>query len=423
VAATAYKNDDFQPYLFRTTDYGKRWTDIGKDLPDKEFARVVRADPERRGLLYAGTERGAWFSRDDGANWMALQLDLPIVPVTDMTVKDGHLAIATQGRGFWMFDHLHILRQADDDAFGDRLRLLRPAPALRLPNRRADDPGHRGTNPPGGAVLHYWLPEKLPDDTPLELVIADGSGNVVRTFTRKTEPEEEETPPLGDDDRLLTADKGLNRFEWNLRYPSVERFKKLVLWNNSLSGPRAVPGTYTATLTTGETTATTNIVILPDPRSDASADELQRQFEFVWAVNQKLTETHRAITRLRSARSQVESIATRVTDQPEYTALAGQARAIVSQLDDIEQTLYQTRLEARQDPLNYPIRLNDKLAGVMLNASMGDHVPTAAAVAVRDELVAAIDTQLADLDDVLGEQLDAFNRQVADQGLPAIAAD
>jgi photosystem II stability/assembly factor-like uncharacterized protein len=423
LAATAYKSDDFRPYLFRTTDFGKRWTNIGKTLPQDAFTRVVRADPERRGLLYAGTERGAWFSLDDGASWRRLQLDLPVVPITDMAVKDGHLIAATQGRGFWMFDHLHLLRQLDDNAFGDRVRLFRPAPTLRLPNRRTDEPRHRGSNPADGAVLHYWLPDTLPADAPLELVIADASGAVVRTFTRKTEAGEDETPPLGDDDRLLTADEGLNRFEWNLRYPSVERFEKLVLWNDYLNGPRAVPGRYTATLSAGEASATTDIVILPDPRSDASTDDLQRQFEFVMAVNLKLTETHRAIARLRSAQSQIEAIAERVVDEPEYAALAERAEDLVSQLDDIEQSLYQTRLEARQDPLNYPIRLNDKLAGVMLNASIGDHAPTAAAMAVRDELVAAIDARLGELDNVLGEQLEAFNRQVADLELPAIAAD
>ena len=423
LAATAYKSNDFSPYLYRTTDYGKNWKNIGKDLPEDEFTRVVRADPVKRGLLYAGTERGAWFSRNDGASWLPLQLDLPIVPVTDMAVKDGHLAVATQGRGFWMFDHLHILRQADDDSFGENVVLFEPAPVYRLPSRRAEDPGHRGSNPAGGAVLHYWLPGDWPEDDPLELVITDATGDVVRRFTRKVEPAEDEEPLLGDDNRLLTADAGLNRFEWNLRYPSVERFEKLVLWNDYLDGPRAVPGRYTATLSAGEGSETAGILIVPDPRSAATPEELQRQFDFVMAVNRKLTETHRAITQLRSARAQIEVVSTRVADEPEYAALAEQAEAIVGKLDDIEQALYQTRLEARQDPLNYPIRLNDKLAGVMLNASIGDHAPTAAAIAVRDELVAAIDARLDELGTVLGEQLDAFNRQVAEQELPAVTID
>ena len=423
LAATAYKSDDFRPYLYRTTDYGKSWKAIARGIPDDEFTRVIRADHERRGLLYAGTERGAWFSRDDGASWRPLQLDLPVVPVTDLAVKDGHLVAATQGRGYWMFDHLHLLRQADDGSFGDAVQLFQPAPVLRLPNRRDDDPGHQGSNPASGAVLHYWLPEALPEDSPLELVIVDAAGDVIRTFTRKVEPDEDETPPLGDDDRVLAADAGLNRFEWDLRYPSVERFEKLVLWNDYLDGPRAVPGSYTVRLTAGEARNETQIVVLADPRSGATADALQQQFDFVWSVNRKLTATHQAITRLRSARGQVQGIADRIDQREDYAALAEQAEALVAQLDRIEKALYQTQLEARQDPLNFPIRLNDKLAGVMLNASIGDHAPTAAAIAVRDELFAAVDAQLGQLNRVLGEELASFNRQVADTGLPAVAAD
>jgi len=184
-----------------------------------------------------------------------------------------------------------------------------------------------------------------------------------------------------------------------------------------------VPGRYTARLQTDDFSQQVPIVVLPDPRSDATAEALQQQFEFAWAINRKLTETHRAITRLRSAREQVSAIAERVEGQERYGPISDRAAALVSRFDAIEQTLYQTRLEARQDPLNFPIRLNDKLAGVMLNASIGDHPPTEAAIAVRDELVAAIDIQLDRLEQALGEELDAFNRQVAGLNLPAVHAD
>ena len=246
---------------------------------------------------------------------------------------------------------------------------------------------------------------------------------MIRRFTRKEDEAEDDEPPPGHDDRLLTADAGLNRLEWDLRYPSVERFEKLVLWNDYLDGPRVVPGRYTARLQVNDSSEQVTIEVLPDPRSEATGEELQRQFEFTWAINQKLTETHRAITRLRSARKQVTAIAGRVEGQDEFMPISDQAGALVSQLDDIEEALYQTRLEARQDPLNFPIRLNDKLAGVMLNASIGDHAPSDAAIAVRDELVAAIDVQLDRLDRVISEELDAFNRQVAELELPAVHAE
>jgi photosystem II stability/assembly factor-like uncharacterized protein len=423
LAATAYKRDDFRPYLFKTTDYGKSWKKISGGIPDTEFTRVIRADTARPGLLFAGTERGAWVSTDDGKSWQPLQLNLPVVPVTDLAIKGDHLAVATQGRGYWMFDHLPLLRQLVADGTGKNARLFRPAPALRLPNRNADDPVHAGRNPSAGVVLHYWLPGDLPADAPLELVIRDSAGEPIRTFTREPPEDDESEPPKGDDDRLLTAKAGINTLTWNLRYPSVERFDKLVLWNDYLDGPKAMPGVYEAVLTAGDVSDAVNFEVLPDPRSEAGADDLQRQFDFAWQVNRKLTETHRAITRLRTARSQVEAVSGRVSDQEAYAELTLMAESIAQQLSVIEETLYQTKLEARQDPLNYPIRLNDKLAGVMLAASIGDHPPTASAVAVRDELVAAIDARLAELDTVLGERLAAFNALAARLEVPAVAVD
>ena len=424
VAATAYKLDDFRPYLFKTTDYGRSWKAIVRGIPDDEFTRVIRADAEQPGLLYAGTERGVWYSNDDGANWQTLQLNLPVVPVTDLAVRDDHLAAATQGRGYWMFDDLDLLRQASDERFAESPWLFTPSPALRLPNRSNDEPGHRGRNPAAGAVLHYWLPEDLPANTLLELAIRDANGETVRTLMRKPEkPDEEEKPAKGDDDRLLTAKAGLNRVEWNLRYPGVERFEKLVLWNDYLDGPRAVPGDYRAVLTVGDEELAADLRVLPDPRSQATPAALQEQFDFVWGMNRKLTETHQAITRLRQARDQVAAVAKRIGDATEFAELAALSEAMIGELDDIEKALYQVELEAPQDPLNFPIRLNDKLAGVILAASIGDHPPTASAIAVRDELFAAIDTQLAALDEVLGSELEAFNRLAAELALPAVASD
>jgi ribosome-associated translation inhibitor RaiA len=269
-------------------------------------------------------------------------------------------------------------------------------------------------------VLHYWLPEELAKDAPLELVIIDTEGETIRRYTRKPAEDDDSKPESADDDRLLTAEAGLNRLEWNLRYPSVKRFDKLVLWNDYLDGPRAVPGIYSATLTAGESALSVPVEVRGDPRSAASAEDLKQQFDFAWSVNRKLTETHEAITRLRKARDQVETVAARVEGQEPYAAIQSAAEDLVGKLDRIEETLYQTRLEARQDPLNFPIRLNDKLAGVMLAATIGDHPPTASAIEVRDALFAAVDEQLLALEQVLGGELDRFNALVAESKLPAV---
>jgi photosystem II stability/assembly factor-like uncharacterized protein len=423
VAATAYKSDDFRPYLFRTLDYGKSWKKITAGIPENEFTRVIRADHDKPGLLFAGTERGAWVTIDDGKSWQPLQLNLPIVPVTDMALKDNSLAVATQGRGFWMFDELALLRQASAGNFGADIHLFTPAPAPRLHTKVAEKPVHQGKNPAAGVVFHYWLPEELPEDVALELVISDSAGETIRSYTRKPASDDESEAEGADDDRLLTADAGLNQLEWNMRYPGVKRFDKLVLWNDFLDGPKALPGVYRATLTAGETSQSTEVWIVPDPRSGATPEDLERQFDFAWSVNRKLDETHEAIEKLRTTRNSLEAIAARVADKERYAELEQSSKAIVEKLNAIEEALYQTKLEARQDPLNFPIRLNDKLAGVMYAATIGDHPPTASAIAVRDQLFVAIDAQLGLLKDVLEKDLAAFNGRVAALALPAVAVE
>jgi hypothetical protein len=322
-----------------------------------------------------------------------------------------------------MFDDLALLRQADTDTLGEAVHLFTPAPAIRLQARVAENPVHQGKNPAAGVVLHYWLPEELPEDAALELVISDAAGEAIRTFTRKPARDDKSEAEGADDDRLLSADAGLNRLEWNMRYPSVKRFDKLVLWNDSLNGPKALPGVYSAALTAGEASWSTEVWIVRDPRSEATPEDLERQFDFVWSINRKLDQTHRAIEKLRQARSDVESIAKRVEGQERYAELEQSAESIVEKLNAIEEALYQTKLEARQDPLNYPIRLNDKLAGVMNIASFGDHPPTASAITVRDELFAVVDEQIGLLDGVLDGDLALFNGRVAALALPAVAVE
>ena len=421
LAATAYKSGDFQPYLFRTTDYGRSWKKITDGIERDHFTRVIRADSERPGLLYAGTERGVYLSPDDGENWRPLQLNLPISPVTDLAVKQGNLVAATQGRGYWILDDLTFVHQLDDSAFERGARLFDPMPVVRMAITNADDPGDRGTNPPAGAVLRYWLDEDLPADTEMELVITDLEGATIRRFTRKpADDHKEASPTLGDDERQLTAKAGLNQFEWNLRYPSVERFTGLVLWNRNLAGPLALPGRYRATLNVAGESTEAAVEILADPRASTSAAEMKEQFDFVWDINRKLTETHQAITRLRTARDQMDQIHARVDDNPEWGELAAKITELRDHMSAVEEALYQVKMESPQDPLNYPIRLNDKLSGVMSLANFGNYAPTASAVEVRNELVAAIDAELARLETLLGSDVDALNALISKQALPAI---
>jgi len=421
LAATAYKNDDFRPYLYKTTDYGKHWEKITSGIPAGHFTRVIRADAEQRGLLFAGTEFGIYMSNDDGQNWQSMQLNLPLTPVTDLALKQGNLVAATQGRGFWILDHVEILRQADEAVFREKQHLFKPAPTWRLRTGADKEPENKGTNPPDGVPLYYWLAEKPAEDSKITLEITDTNGTVIRTFTPKpAEKNDKEDPLLGDDDRQLETGKGLNLFVWNLRYASAEKFKDLVLWNDSLKGMRAVPGAYRATLRVGDNRQAVEFEVLADPRLDAKPADYAAQYEFVSGINGKLTETHNAITRIREAKAQLGAIEKRTEGDDRFAGLREAAKALETRLGGIEETLYQTKMESPQDPLNFPIRLNDKLAGVMSLAAIGDHAPTASAIEVRDELVAAVDTALAELDEVFRNDIAAFNKQAAEAGLKAV---
>ena len=427
LAATRYKLDDFAPYLFKTTDYGERWKRIDAGIDRQHFTRVVRADPDRRGLLYAGTENGVYVSFDDGGSWRPLQRDLPIVPVTDLAVKEKDLVAATQGRGFWILDDLTPLHQMDPAIAEQPAHLFAPRPVYRLAGGRSRrEPVDMGKNPPAGVVFHFWLGEEPDEEAAVELEILEADGELIRSFTRKPKPGEEKEGEEGDEDeeaddpRQLELAKGMNRFAWDLRYPSAERFPKMVLWNRNLDGPRAIPGAYKARLTVGDWSAEVPFEVLADPRSSATPEDYRAQFEFLREVRDKLSEVHLQIGRIREARRQIEALGERLAEVEAAAAVVTAGEGLAEKLTAVEEALYQTQNRSRQDPLNYPIRLNDKLAGLLGLAARGDFRPTAQMLAVRAELTAAIDAELGKLKALWEDDLPAFNALAREHQVSAV---
>lgn len=437
VAGTRYKSDDLQPYLYRTTDWGATWQRIDAGIPRDHFTRVIRADPDRPGLLYAGTENGVYASFDDGASWRSLQLELPVVPVTDLAVKEGDLVAATQGRGYWILDDLTVLHQLGPPAAGLTAEgpvLFAPRPAVRMRGGRADDPGHAGTNPLEGVVVHYLLPMEPAPDTPVRLDFLAADGTLIRALTRKKEGEDDEKKDGdngddGDDDddetsatelAVLEAERGLNRASWDLRYPGARRFPGMILWNDGLDGPRAAPGSYRVRLAVGEESVEAPFEVLPDPRVTATPEDFRLQHELLISVRDQLDEAHREIRRIREARGQLEALEKRLAGRDGTEAVRTASEALRERLTAIEETLYQTKSKSPQDPLNFPIRLNDKLAGLMQLASFGDFRPTAQMVAVEQELAAAIDAELAALRALWETDLAEVNRLAREAEVPAV---
>ncbi len=432
VAATRYKLDDFRPYLYKTTDYGKTWTRIVNGIKEDHFTRVIRADPQRPGLLYAGTEDGVYISFDDGGHWQRFQLNLPIVPITDLAIKNNDLIVATQGRSFWVLDDLtplHQLRpELAKELVAQPLHLFKPLAAHRLPGGSTDTPSKtEGQNPPSGVVIHYYLKEAPAKDAKVTLEILDADGTLVRRITTSS-PEPAAKPERGGGRRgdpaadKLEAKQGMNRFVWDLRHPGAESFPGMVIWGG-LQGPRAVPGRYQARLTVGDKIQTVAFDVLADPRSSATTEDFQAQLRFLIAVRDKLTEAHRAIKQLRDVREQVNTVSERLKDREETRDVIDFGKGVAKKLTAIEEVLYQTKSKSPQDVLNYPIRLNNKLASLSGLVGLGDQRPTDQAVQVREELTAQVNAELQKLQRVLEEDLPRFNDLLAQKKVPAVFAE
>ncbi|MFD2203649.1 WD40/YVTN/BNR-like repeat-containing protein [Shivajiella indica] len=373
-AATSYKNGDFAPYLYKTTDYGKTWTKIINGIDAQHFTRVVRADPVKKGVLYAGTETGMYISFNDGESWKPFQLNLPIVPITDLTIKENNLIAATQGRSFWIIDDLTVLHQLSEEVANKPFHLFKPQDSYRLDGVRRESKT-AGTNRPGGVLVYYQLNQEPKEEVRIE--IYDSKRNLMREFSSK-----------GIEKDTLKYKTGSNEFNWNLRIPDAKGFEGMIMWSGPLRGPKVVPGDYMVRLIVDGQSQDQSFKVLPDLRYPSTQEDLQAQYDFLLKVRDKLTETHETITLIRKYRAELDTI---VQKNPRQKR---RIEPIVKTISDIEKELYQTQNSSGQDPLNYPIRLNNKLAHLNSIVGTGEFRPTDGAEEVRVEITRQIDIQL-----------------------------
>jgi photosystem II stability/assembly factor-like uncharacterized protein len=418
VAGTRYKMGDFQPYLYKTKDYGQSWELIVDGINDEHFTRVVRADPERQGLLYAGTETGMYISFDDGASWSSFQLNLPIVPITDLAIKQNNLIAATQGRSFWLIDDLTPLHQLNEQVAGSDHFLYKPMDSYRMDGGQRGNAPTEGENHPGGVMVNFYL-DNAPDTTAtVSLTFKDASGRVIKTYSTAYSDSEDD-PAKG----KLEAKQGFNTFNWDMRYPDAKRFDGLILWGGGLNGPKAVPGDYQVVMSVNEQEQEQTFRILADPRWDATQADLEAQFEFLMSVRDKLTETHETITDIREIRAQLNTVVEKVKGDESKEDIVKMAEAIDEKISRIEKELYQTKNQSRQDPLNYPIKLNNKLANVGSQASYGNYRPTQQAYDFKKEVTQKIDDQLGQFREVVSDDLPEFNQLVQQKRVSAVSLD
>ncbi|MAB49683.1 MAG: glycosyl hydrolase [Flavobacteriaceae bacterium] len=395
VAGTKYKTGDFAPYLYKTTDYGKTWKKITNGINGEHFTRVLREDPKRKGLLYAGTETGMYISFNDGKDWKSFQLNLPIVPITDLTIKDNNLIVATQGRSLWMIDDLTLIHQLYDADLSKTV-LFQPKDTYRMRGGGRRGSLTTGTNHPNGVITYFNLKDYKEDDE-VTLTYFGTKGDTIKSFSTK------------DKKNMLKVENGANQFVWNMTYDGAERLPGMILWWASLEGPRAIPGEYKVSLNVNGNEQSKPFTILADPRAESTLADMEKQFQFIKDVNETMDKAHKSIKKIRNINSQLSAFQKQYKDDENVKDLVEKAKALEEQLSNIEKELYQTKNRSGQDPLNFPIKLTNKLGHLNALVSMGDFAPTDQDVAVKNELTSKIETQLSQFNTILNDEVKAFN--------------
>jgi len=446
LAAKNYLLDDRAPYVYKTHDWGKTWTRIVTGIRADDYAHVVREDPTRAGLLYAGTEHGVYVSWDDGGHWRSLSLDLPDVQVSDLVVEETDLVIATHGRSMYVLDDIAPIREARDGE--PRATSAGAAPAGAALQLFTPGVATRGVN---GATIQYALAS--PADT-VRIEILDRAGAVVRSFVGGGDPRGDSARagggaparPAGDSasaaspatrDTIMqptgcepprrrsaparpTGRAGLNRFTWDLRHPGAVTFECMIIWSAAPDlGPLAVPGDYQVRVTAGGAAETRPLVVRADPRLEGvTVADMQAQFDLAMQIRDRVSAANEAVIRIRRLRS---GIADRLA-KGGGPAVARAGAVAAERLHAVERALYQVQNRSGQDPLNFPIKLNNRIAALGRSVQTGDARPTEGAYKVFKELSAELDQELQRLDRVIASDVAAFNQALQKQGAAPVAA-
>ncbi|CAN5364943.1 hypothetical protein BH11BAC1_BH11BAC1_15080 [soil metagenome] len=425
-AAHRFRLDDTRPYIYRTTDYGKTWTMITKGLPANVYTRCVREDPNRKELLYAGTETGAYISFNNGDAWQSMQLNLPVTPVHDMQVKKDlkDLVIATHGRGFWVLDDLTPFYQINDSILKSDYWLYEPNVAIRMDGKQLDAEKDEtinkqvGTNAPNGVIVDYYLKEKPKGE--IKLIFYSANGDSIITFSNKFdkygEPLKKKENFYEDpkhQEEILPADSGMNRFVWNLAYPDVKHFEEEYWAASSLAGPRALPGNYMVKLMKGDTLLMKrNFSIVLNPKVKTSTADLKAQFDLMMQVNKKQNEIIRSVLQIRGVQSQVNNFIGSFSDSTKIISLKKVAKPLLDSLQAIGDTLINSKVKANEDVLRYPMQLFERYCSLQDFIRGSDTKPTEQESKVLEELNMRTAPELKRLQNVFDKQIPAFNSAV-----------
>ena len=405
---TKYKSDDFTPYVYKTEDYGKSWTKITNGISPMHFTRTLRADKKRQGLLYCGTEYGMYISYDDGANWKPFQLNLPMVPITDMTIKENDLIVATQGRAFWVLDDLSMVQQKDDKALLKNLHAFAANDVYRYDGSQNLAVKNAGVNPTNGVVINYFIKQKS-DTGKVILNILDKNRKLIKSFSSANAGKRD----------FLDAKEGMNSFVWNMQHDSSEKVNGLILWHGAVPGPKAAPGKYYFNVKHGADSTEGSFMVKANPVYKISDADYEEQVKFLLSVRDKFSETQVALKNIADLRKQMNDfVGLQGKDIPKD--VKKQVDTIQKQITTIEEALHQTKAKSGQDVLNFPIRLDDKISGLYDFAVSGNVAPARQVVDAFAELSAQADAYINALKKIMTVDVATLNKMIREQMLPVI---
>ncbi|MDH5805696.1 MAG: glycosyl hydrolase, partial [Gemmatimonadota bacterium] len=388
-------------------DYGRTWTKIVNGIPSDDFIRAVREDPARPGMLYAASERTVYVSWDDGTNWQPLSLNLPVVQVSDLVVEDHDLVIGTHGRSFWVMNNMVPLRQLTPEVAAADFHLYDPVDVVRGVDRALE--------------VYYFLKEDAEEFT---MEFLDSDGNVIQTYEGTSEAPRGGGGGfgrfgfMGGGQPMMTA--GSHSFNWNMRYPGWTDFEGRIFWAAAPIGPAAIPGRYQVRITADGETQTQDFEIKLDPRAEGvTLAQLQERFEFALRIRDRVTEANEAVLQIRGIKTDVDDRLGQTSNQ----AIQRQGQTVNTNLSAVEGEIYQVRNRSGQDPLNFPIKLNNKIAALLNVVESGESGPTAQSYEVFDHLSGMLQTELIRMNTIIEQDLQRLNELLQAEGLDPIEVE
>jgi hypothetical protein len=436
LAVVRNQQDDFHPYLLKTTDYGKTWTRITTGIPENDFTRTIREDPVRRGLLFAGTESAVYVSFDDGGHWQSLQLNLPHTSMRDLTIHGADLLVATHGRSFWSLDDITPLRQIADSVRKANLFVFAPAPAQRFAGGRGRGE-NVAPNPPTGLILDYWL-KTQPTGT-VTLSLFDSAGTLIRTFKSNKvksdsgvtdsaalarlsyrQREQEDSVFYEPADSVVAARAGGNRFVWDLKYPGAKKLEDIVDDEGFVDGPPVSPGRYSVRIVAGKDSMTRTFTVIGDPRLKTAPAGYAAQFAFSMKVHDAIDSVSTAVTAIQTIQRQLDERMSQTASQPYATRVSDAAKALRVKLEVVRADLAEVNSHADEITLVYPVRIYNQLLTLNAMIQGSDDPPTAGMIASLDDLVKQTRAQQAILKTLKEKDLAAFNAMMVELKVPAV---